>query len=228
MPRCATTWASSSVPSLTLTPAMSPRLAAARPLLGPGMPDALQAIGDPAILETPGLLGLFCSRRLPPGLVLPTYDLARALRDARVPLIGGFHAPMEREALPFLLRGTQPVIHVVARGLARMRLSQEQRTAIEEHRLLLLSPFGEGSTRSSASLAHTRNRLVAALAQSLLVIHAQPGGQVEALCRECFAWGKPVYALPSQANAHLLALGASPWALPSGGPGAIDEAQPPA
>jgi hypothetical protein len=66
-------------------------------------------IGDVKILNTP-LLGLLCSIRCPGRVIVQTYDLARALRDAGVPVIGGFHSPMEKECLDFLLRGKQPVV----------------------------------------------------------------------------------------------------------------------
>ena len=65
-------------------------------------------IGNPDILKRP-LVGLFCSIRCPGSVILRTYDLARALRDAGVPVIGGFHSPMEKECLDLLLRGRQPV-----------------------------------------------------------------------------------------------------------------------
>jgi hypothetical protein len=105
-------------------------------LLASAAPAPLSAIGHPALLESPGRLAgaeytaLLCSHRLPGDLILATYDLARALREGGVPVIGGFHAPMEREALRFLLRGQQPIIHVPARGLEGIRLTKEQRTAI--------------------------------------------------------------------------------------------------
>jgi hypothetical protein len=66
-------------------------------------------IGDVKILSNP-LLGLLCSIRCPGRVIVQTYDLARALRDAGVPVIGGFHSPMEKECLDFLLRGKQPVV----------------------------------------------------------------------------------------------------------------------
>ena len=65
------------------------------------------AIGDVKILSNP-LLGLLCSIRCPGRVIVQTYDLARALRDAGVSVIGGFHSPMEKECLDFLLRGKQP------------------------------------------------------------------------------------------------------------------------
>ena len=51
------------------------------------------AIGDANILNNP-LLGLLCSIRCPGRVIVQTYDLARALRDAGVPVTGGFHSPM--------------------------------------------------------------------------------------------------------------------------------------
>ncbi len=179
--------------------------------MGQAAPASLTAIGDTALLDLPNLTALLCSHRLPGDLILATYDLARELRDSGVPVIGGFHAPMEREALRLLMRGEQPIIHVPARGLEGMRLSREQRTAIDAGRLLLLSPFPARESRLTAPLAAARNRLVAVLADRVLIIHASPGGQVEALCEECLGWGQPVYALPGDGNAHLFARGATIW-----------------
>ena len=56
------------------------------------------AIGNLEILQT-RLVGFFCSTRCPGEVILRTYDLARALRDAGIPVIGGFHSPMEKECL---------------------------------------------------------------------------------------------------------------------------------
>ena len=61
-------------------------------------------LGRLSLLDEP-LTALFCSQRCPGDLVLKTYDLARAMRDAGVPVIGGFQTPMERECLRLLLRG---------------------------------------------------------------------------------------------------------------------------
>ncbi len=81
----------------------------------------LWAIGDAQILNV-GLLALFCSVRCPGDLILKTYDLARTLRDAGVPVIGGFHSPMEKECLRLLLRGQQPVVVCPARNIENMRV----------------------------------------------------------------------------------------------------------
>ena len=67
------------------------------------------AVGNLSLLDG-ALLGFFCSTKCPGEVILQTYDLARALRDAGVPVIGGFHSPMEQECLALLLRGQQPIV----------------------------------------------------------------------------------------------------------------------
>ena len=72
--------------------------------------------GSLRLLEEP-LTALFCYVRCPGDLILKTYDLARAMRDAGVPVIGGFQSPMEKECLRLLLRGRQPITLVSGQPL---------------------------------------------------------------------------------------------------------------
>jgi hypothetical protein len=74
-------------------------------------------------------------------LILDTYDLASALRDAGIPVIGGFHSPMERECLDLLLRGKQPVVVCPARSIHRMRISKLWKAPLDDGRRLIPSPF---------------------------------------------------------------------------------------
>jgi predicted Rossmann fold nucleotide-binding protein DprA/Smf involved in DNA uptake len=53
-----------------------------------------------------------------------------------------------------------------------------------------------------------RNRLVADLADAVVVAHAAPGSKMEVFCRELLAAGKPVYTFDHPANASLLTAGA--------------------
>ena len=48
---------------------------------------------------------------------------------------------------------------------------------------------------------------IAALADRILIAHAEKGGKTEALCKEALAAGKPVFAIDSPDNAHLVELG---------------------
>jgi predicted Rossmann fold nucleotide-binding protein DprA/Smf involved in DNA uptake len=177
--------------------------------LGDRAPKTLTTLGNLDILQRKKL-ALFCSVKCPGNLILQTYDLACALRDAGVTVIGGFHSPMEKECLSLLLRSTQPVIICPARSIERMRLPAEWEMPLAEGRLLLLSPFGEKLRRVTASLAQRRNEFVAALADEVFVAHAAPGSKTEHFCSNVLAWGKPLLTLESDENADLIARGARP------------------
>ena len=155
-------------------------------------------------------LGFFCSVRAPGDAILKTYHLAQALRSADVVLVGGFQSPMEREFLALLLRGSVRVVLCPARGLGNMRIPRAWRDSLAQGRLLLLSFFDDGLRRPTSATAAKRNPCVAALADRLLVAHAEPGGKTERLCRAALAQGKPVFTLDSADNAHLVELGAGP------------------
>ena len=184
---------------------------------------ALQRLADPTLgqvmlwgnptlwTEREGpLLALFCSAKVPAGIILQVHDLSQGWRTGGVTVISGFHSPVEQECLAVLLRGPRPVIVCPARGLARMRLKREYKEPMAAGRLLLMSPFGEKVRRLTADTALTRNRFVAALADAVLVAHAQPGSKTEQLAQEVVGWGKQVYTLGHPANERLLALGAMP------------------
>jgi predicted Rossmann fold nucleotide-binding protein DprA/Smf involved in DNA uptake len=176
---------------------------------GPQAPN-LALLGEPALL-TRATLGLFCSVRCPGALILRGFDLASEWREAGVTVAGGFHSPMEQECMRILLRGSAGVVWWLARGIGGARLSQEQRQAVHQGRLLLVAEAALRQRRATAETAARRNLQCAAACQRVLIIHAQPGGRTESLCRQAVAWGKQVYTLGDEANAHLLALGVEPW-----------------
>lgn len=201
------------LPALTrLKPSDSRYPAALSKYLSDRPPETLTTLGNVDILQQQKL-ALFCSVKCPGALILQTYDLARALRDAGVTLIGGFHSPMEKECLRLLLRGTQPVVICPARSLERIRILAEWKAPLAEGRLLLLSPLAEKLRRATADLAQKRNALVAALADEVFVVHAAPGSKTEHFCRDVLSWGKPLLTLESDENVHLFSLGAKPFKL---------------
>jgi len=89
-----------------------------------------------------------------------------------------------------------------------MRIPVAYRSPLEQGRLLLLSPFAEKPRRPTVQTTLYRNRFVAALADQVFVAYAEQGSKTEQFCGEVLAWGKPLYTLESDANAHLMALGA--------------------
>jgi predicted Rossmann fold nucleotide-binding protein DprA/Smf involved in DNA uptake len=172
------------------------------------------AIGNLNILKT-RLLGFFCSTKCPGNVIVHTYDLVRALRDAGVPVISGFHAPMERECLDLLLRGRQPAVICPARSIERMRFPAAWHTPLDEGRLLVFSPIAAPSRRSTAALAEQRNRFVAALADAIVIAHASPGSKIEWLYPKIVASGKRVYTLDLPENTRLMQQGVKGYVVPN-------------
>ena len=189
---------------------------ALRRCAGAGGISAVTVKGDLSILDT-RLIGFFCSVRCPGDVILKSYDLARALREINVTIVGGFQSPMEKEFLDLLLRGSASVVVCPARGLgnirsswtccyearrpsssvrrvglANMRIPKSWKRPLDEGRLLLLSFFDDNIRRPTATIATRRNAYVAALADRLLVAYAEKGGKIEALCKEALAEGKRV------------------------------------
>jgi predicted Rossmann fold nucleotide-binding protein DprA/Smf involved in DNA uptake len=163
----------------------------------------LWALGNLDILTRP-LLGLFCATRCPGSVILRTYDLALALREAGVPVIGGFHTPMEKECLEVLLRGQQPVVICPARTIARLRMPMSWRKPYDGGRLLVLSPFTARQRRPTTELAEDRNRFVAMLATNVLVAYAGPGSKTAQFCGELVTQHRRAYTLDLPENAHLV------------------------
>ena len=178
--------------------------------LGAKAPVTLTTRGDLHLLSAHQYrpwFALFCSIQCPPALILQTYELARALREAGVTVISGFHSPMEKECLSILLQGQQPVILCPARSLEGISISAEKKTALAQGRLLFVTPFTAEERRPTTNRAQDRNALVAALADIIFVAYAAPGGKTEKFCKEVRAQQKPVLTLDSPENAHLFSLG---------------------
>ncbi len=202
---------------------MSPNATLLTPT-SPHFPSALQsgtllascpqiwALGNLDIL-TMSLLGFFCATRCPGNVILRTYDLALALREAGVPVIGGFHTPMEKECLDVLLRGQPPVVICPARNIERLRMPTSWRKPYGEGRLLVLSPFVARQRRPTAALAEHRNRFVATLATHIFVAYADTGSRTAQFCAALVAQHKQVYTLDLPANAHLVQRGVMSHAL---------------
>ena len=72
-------------------------------------------IGNIEILSRK-LLGFFFFFKCPGNIILKTYDLARALREAGITVSSGFHSPIEKDVFDLLLRGSQPIKNLMTFG----------------------------------------------------------------------------------------------------------------
>jgi predicted Rossmann fold nucleotide-binding protein DprA/Smf involved in DNA uptake len=156
--------------------------------LGADAPLAITVVGSPALLSRP-LTALLCSKEAPGATILKAFDQAAAWRDSGRCVISGFHSPLERQCLDILLRGKQPAVMALARGLGILRLPATQRKASEDGRLTIVSPFPPSERRATADLARQRNRFVAALADEVVFAYIAPGGSLSHLRDEVAGWG---------------------------------------
>lgn len=168
---------------------------------------SVEAVGSRDLLVM-RKLGVFCSIECPGELILRTYDLARLLANiGHWAVIGGFQSPIEQEFLIALLRGTTPAIVCPARTLHATSL-EPYRQAIDQGRLLLLSPFASHERRMTRQTCDRRNSFVAAMADRVFVSYASPRGMVEHMCRDLLVQRRPVFTFDSHHNRASMDAGA--------------------
>ena len=132
--------------------------------------------GNTTLMALPKV-GFLSSRKVPPAAVMKCYDWATEMRDQGVCVMGGFQSPLERDVLTFLLQGKQPVIWVLARKLWTPRgVPKAYRAAIEDGRLLIVSPVSQSIRRVDAQSAAVRNRFILESAQRVVFAALDPNG----------------------------------------------------
>ncbi len=124
-----------------------------------------------------------CSRKVPASVVLKCYDWAIEQREKGNCIISGFHSQLEKDVLHYLLKGKQPIIVALARGL-KEKLEPEFQKPMEQGRLLILTPFADKVKRVTEQTAATRNKMMIELADSITIGYASSGGQLEQLLTE--------------------------------------------
>jgi hypothetical protein len=140
------------------------------------------SIGNTEMLKRPKTAFL-CSRKIPAVVVLKCYDWAVQQRDQGHCIISGFHSRIEKDVLHYLLAGKQPVIMVLARGMIE-KIGPELRAAVNDRRLLMVTPFAENVKCVSAETAGKRNRFMIDLADEVVIGFAGKDGMLERLIAE--------------------------------------------
>ncbi len=139
-------------------------------------------IGNLEILKLPKKAFL-CSRTIPASIVLKCYDWAIEQRDQGNCVISGFHSQIEKDVFHYLLKGDQQIIIALARGLKR-RIEPEIKQALDQSRILIVSPFKKEVKRITVETAKTRNQLMIDLADEITVGFMSTGGNLEKLLNQ--------------------------------------------
>ena len=125
----------------------------------------------------------FCSRQIPALAVLKCYDWAIAQREAGNCIISGFHSQIEKDVLHYLLKGTQPIIVVLARGL-KQQVEPELQESLHKGQLLIITPFKNDVIRVTEKTAAIRNSIMLALANEFVIGSFKKGGMLEKVIKE--------------------------------------------
>ena len=123
-------------------------------------------------------VAFLCSRQIPSSVVLKCYDWATEQRDKGNCVISGFHSLIEKEVFYYLLKGKQPIIIVMARGL-KDTLEQELVKPVEQGRLLIVSSFSKQVKKITTETAQVRNQLMLDLADEVVLGYKSSGGNID-------------------------------------------------
>lgn len=119
----------------------------------------MNCYGDQDLLKLPKT-AFFCSRTIPAEEILRTYDWAREQRKTGRCIISGFHSAIERDVFEILLKGSQPIIWVLSRGLYKKWPDGIQK-AVENNRMLVISAYDLNCIRPNRKRCLERNLFVA-------------------------------------------------------------------
>lgn len=172
----------------------------------------------------PFAVGILASARVPGAMIVQSMDVAVALREGPTTLASGFHSPVERECLKYMLNGLVPLIVCPARSAIDMRIPAAWKAAVATNRLAIRSAIDEGfeaqhhasqpgkePRRPTKTLAEHRNRFVAAISDAVLILHATQRGKLDRFASDILAThSKPVWTLDDPANLRLIQQEARP------------------
>jgi hypothetical protein len=97
-------------------------------------------------------------------------------------VISGFHSQIEKDVLHYLLKGKQPIILALARGL-KEKLEPEFKKPLDQGRLLIITPFDKTTKRVTELTAEIRNKMMIEFADSITVGYARAGGNLDELLK---------------------------------------------
>lgn len=131
------------------------------------MIDHTQYLGNEELLKLPKTAFL-ASSTISSETVLKVYDWATDMRSRGECVISGFSSKLEQDVLHFLLKGSQPIILVLARRMYKV-IPQELQEALAQNRLLIVSVTN--ATRQSKDTAMVRNKWLCEMADRILFIN---------------------------------------------------------
>ncbi len=178
-----------------------------------GRPPKLWCAGEQRILNN-RLLGIISAREADEDVAAKSAQLLQQLAAFKeVSFIGGWHSPLEREALQILSRNSAQIVLCIAKSLQRFVPPLDIENRVKRGNALLLTHCSPKAKRISREASLRRNQLVVGLARAVLVLSAPEGSSSLELAKAALNCGKPVLTLEDPVNKELLGCGAWPASL---------------
>jgi len=141
--------------------------------LGAACPAFLTVAGPVDWLQRDGI-GVVGSRDAPEQALHVAAAAASTARDHGVPVVSGLARGVDTAAMAGALAAGSPVVGIPSEGLRVAAKSPEIRNRVHAGELCVASPYAPGA-RFAAATALGRNKLIYALSQVTLVVHAEHG-----------------------------------------------------
>ena len=121
--------------------------------------------------------GFLSSRKCPAEVVLKSYEWAKKQRAEGNCVVCGNHSQIEKDVFEILLKGEQPLLLVLPRGLKK-RWDKNWIENIEKRRLLIISPFDKEVVRITRETAIKKNEMILNLSQQVTLGYVTKNGQL--------------------------------------------------
>jgi DNA processing protein len=211
-------WSSRAIWVLSRADAAYPRRLKAR--LGAAAPPVLYGCGDVALLQVGGL-AVVGSRDVDDTLIAYSEAVGAFAAQAERAVVSGGARGVDQAAVRGALRSGGKAAAVLANSLEQAALERENRDALREQRLVLVSPY-DPSAAFDVGHAMQRNKLIYALADAALVVNSDVNrggtwaGAIEQLEKlHCVSVYVRDSGAPSPGLDALRQRGAEPWPEPT-------------
>ena len=134
-------------------------------------------LGNSDLLNLP-MTAFLASSTIPTDMVLRCYDWAQQASRGNECIVSGFSSHLEQRVLHFLIKGTCPIILVLARKMYK-RVSEELQPLLDNGRLLIISTTS--ATRQSRNTAYARNQYICELVDKVIMVGVDEGSSLAPL-----------------------------------------------
>jgi len=126
----------------------------------------VQYIGNNKLLKS-HKTAFLASNTIPTDMVLRCFDWAQQASRGSECIISGFSSHMEQQVLHFLMKGTCPIILMLAREMYK-QIPTELQTLLDDNRLLIISI--SKAVRQSKATAYARNKYICEIADKIIIV----------------------------------------------------------